>query len=207
MKILIVDDDATSRIVLSASLEKLGHAVTVVSTGAAAWALFEEGHIPLLISDMVMPDLNGVELCRRIRAVNRPKYTYIIMLTAVDGKRGFLEGMHAGVDDFMTKPYDEEQLAARLIVAERILNLQSQVNQLAGLLPICCVCNKIRDDKNYWQRVESYIAQRSDAQFSHGYCPDCFEKALQEVAQVKAERTTGSTATTGPTKSSTHNNC
>ena len=188
MNILIVDDDATSRIVLSASLEKLGHSVTVASTGAAAWALFEAGHVPLLISDMVMPDLHGIELCQRIRAADRPKYTYIIMLTSVDGKSGFLEGMRAGVDDFMTKPYDEEQLAARLIVAERILNLQTQVNQLSGLLPICCVCHKVRDDKNYWQRVETYIAQRTEAQFSHGYCPDCFEQALQEVAQAKARR-------------------
>lgn len=188
MNILIVDDDATSRLVLNASLEKLGHSVTTVSTGAAAWALFEADHVPLLISDLVMPDFNGIELCQRIRAADRPRYTYIIMLTSVGGKSGFLEGMRAGVDDFMTKPYDEEQLTARLIVAERILNLQSQVNQLSGLLPICCVCNKIRDDKNYWHRVESYIAQRTDAQFSHGYCPACLEKALQEVAQAKAQR-------------------
>jgi DNA-binding response OmpR family regulator len=184
MNILIVDDDSTSRLVLNATLKKLGHQVTVAATGAEAWTVFENSHIPLLISDMVMPDVDGLELCRRIRAANRPKYTYIIMLTSVGGKSGYLVGMRAGADDFINKPLDEEQLAARLVVAERILNLQSQVNQLAGLLPICCVCKKIRDDQNYWQQVKSYISKRTDAQFSHSYCPDCYKKAIQEAHLV-----------------------
>ena len=181
MNILIAEDDATSRIVLSATLKKLGHEVTAATDGAQTWTLFEKGNVPVLISDMVMPSVNGLELCRRIRAANRPKYTYIILLTSVGGKSGYLVGMRAGADDFINKPFDEEQLAARLVVAERILNLQSQVNQLSGLLPICCVCKKVRDDQNYWQQVESYIAKRTDARFSHGYCPDCFKKTLQEL--------------------------
>ena len=181
MNILIADDDSTSRIVLTATLKKLGHQVTVVKDGAEAWATFGTTEVPLLISDMVMPHMNGLELCQRIRAAKRPKYTYIILLTSVGGKSGYLVGMRAGADDFINKPFDEEQLAARLVVAERILNLQSQVNQLSGLLPICCVCKKVRDDQNYWQQVESYISKRTDARFSHGYCPDCFKKALQDI--------------------------
>jgi phosphoserine phosphatase RsbU/P len=181
MNILIADDDSTSRIVLTATLEKLGHQVMVASNGAEAWTVFENGSVPLLISDMVMPDVNGLELCRRIRAANRPSYTYIILLTSVGGKSGYLVGMRAGADDFINKPFDEDQLAARLVVAERILNLQSQVNQLSGLLPICCVCKKVRDDQNYWHQVELYISKRTGARFSHSYCPDCLKKALQET--------------------------
>ncbi len=181
MNILIADDDSTSRIVLGATLKKLGHQVTAVKDGAEAWTVFENGDVQLLISDMVMPQLNGLDLCARIRAANRPKYTYIILLTSVGGKSGYLVGMRAGADDFINKPFDEEQLAARLVVAERILNLQSQVNQLSGLLPICCVCKKVRDDKNYWQQVESYISKRTDAKFTHSYCPDCYDKAIQEI--------------------------
>ena len=181
MNILIADDDPTSRIVLSATLKKLGHQVTAAQSGAEAWAAFETTEVPLLISDVVMPDIHGLELCRRIRAAHRPKYTYIILLTSVGGKSSYLVGMRAGADDFINKPFDEEQLAARLVVAERILNLQSQVNQLSGLLPICCVCKKVRDDKNYWEQVESYISKRTDARFSHGYCPDCLKKAMQEL--------------------------
>lgn len=181
MNVLIADDDPTSRIVLSATLTKLGRQVTVAKDGAEAWTAFEHGDVPLLISDMVMPHVNGLELCRRIRAAKRPKYTYIILLTSVGGKSSYLVGMRAGADDFINKPFDEDQLAARLVVAERILNLQSQVNQLSGLLPICCVCKKVRDDQNYWQQVESYISKRTDARFSHGYCPDCFKKTMQEL--------------------------
>ena len=142
MNILIVDDDPTCRIILRATLNKLGHQVTAAENAAKAWIAYEATDVPLLISDVAMPDIDGLELCRRIRAAQRPKYTYIILLTSVGGKSNYLEGMRAGADDFVSKPFDEDQLAARLVVAERILNLQSQVHQLSGLLPICCVCKR-----------------------------------------------------------------
>lgn len=182
MNILIADDDATCRLVLGATLKKLGHEVTAVKSGDEALAIFEAGHVPLLISDMVMPGLNGLDLCRHIRAANRPKYTYFILLTSIGGKSGYLVGMRAGADDFITKPFDEESLAARVGVAERILSLQTEVKELSGLLPICAHCKKVRDDNNYWHQVDAYLATRTDARFSHGYCPDCFNKALREVA-------------------------
>src|SRR5882724_10457421 len=184
MNILIVDDDPTSRIVLGATLKKLGHTVTAASTADEVLAALESGHVPLLISDLVMPGTNGLDLCRRIRAANRPQYTYIILLTAVSGKSGYLVGMKAGADDFLVKPFDKDMLAARLVAAERILNLQSQVKQLSGLLPICCVCKKVRDDKNYWQQVESFIVKRTDAKFSHGYCPDCLNQVLRDIESM-----------------------
>lgn len=177
MKILIADDDSTSRIVLSATLKKLGHEVTMATNGTEAWTEFEKNHVPLLISDIVMPDINGLDLCRRIRAANLPNYTYIMLLTVVGGKSGYLAGMRAGADDFITKPFDEEQLAARIGVAERILNMQSQINQLTDLLPICSMCHKVRDDQIYRHHVAAYIASRATAKFSHGLCPDCDKKA------------------------------
>jgi DNA-binding response OmpR family regulator len=181
MNILIAEDDITSRLVLGATLKKLGHEVTAVKDGAEALAEFNDGDFPVLISDMVMPEVDGLELCRRIRAANRSKYTYIILLTSVGGKYGYLVGMRAGADDFISKPFDEDQLAARLGVAERIIKLQSQVKQLAGLVPICMHCKKVRDDQNYWQQVEQYIVKRTDAKFSHGYCPDCFNRIAKEI--------------------------
>jgi sigma-B regulation protein RsbU (phosphoserine phosphatase) len=184
MNILIVDDDPTSRLVLGATLKKLGHEVTSVSTGAEVLAALDRGPVPILISDMVMPGLNGLDLCRRIRETNRPQYTYIILLTSVSGKSGYLVGMKAGADDFLSKPFDEDMLAAKLVASERILNLRSQVKQLNGLLPICSVCKKVRDDKNYWQQVESYISTRTDAKFSHSYCPDCFETVKREIERM-----------------------
>jgi DNA-binding response OmpR family regulator len=162
-------------------LKKLGHQAVPARNGAEALSIFERMTVPLLISDMLMPDVDGLELCHRIRAAGRPYYTYIILLTCVEGKVGYLAGMRAGADDFITKPFDEELLAARLVAAERLLNLQSQVKQLAGLLPICAQCKKVRDDKNYWHEVEAYIAQRTDARFSHGYCPDCLRKLTEQI--------------------------
>ena len=176
MEILIVDDDATSRIVLNATLKKLGHEVTVAANGVEAWKEFEKKHVALLISDIVMPDVNGLDLCRRIRAAQLHTYTYIILLTVVGGKSGYLAGMRAGADDFITKPFDEEQLAARIDVAERILNLQSKINELAKLLPICGTCKKFRTDPNYQHQVESYITDHPVAEFASGLCPDCYPK-------------------------------
>ena len=130
MRILIAEDDTTSRIILDEILTRLGHEVVAVTNGQEAWATFQQDPVSLVISDWMMPDLNGLELCRRIRAESRPKYTYIILLTALEGKASYLEAMEAGADDFATKPLDSDQLHARLRVAERILGLQRDLVQL-----------------------------------------------------------------------------
>ncbi|MGZ6222648.1 MAG: response regulator [Syntrophales bacterium] len=179
MKILISEDDSVSRLLLSATLKKLGHEVVETSNGKEAWEIFQKEYFPVLISDWMMPEMDGLELLQMIRAEKREKYTYILLLTALEGKESYLEGMKVGADDFITKPFDEEQLAARLIVAERILSLQTEVKQLQRLLPICSYCKKIRDDKNYWEQVEKYIGQRTGTVFSHGVCPDCYEKFIK----------------------------
>ncbi|TMK82537.1 MAG: response regulator [Actinobacteria bacterium] len=130
MRILIAEDDTASRLILAQILKQLGHDVTATANGAEAWRVFEREHVPLLISDWMMPDPDGLELCRRVRAADRGKYTYIILLTALGGKENYLEAMSAGVDDFVTKPFDADQLHARVRVAERILGLQRELTHL-----------------------------------------------------------------------------
>lgn len=130
MRILIAEDDTTSRIILDEILTRLGHEVVAAANGQEAWATFKQDHVSLVISDWMMPDVDGLELCRRIRAENRPKYTYVILLTALEGKESYLEAMEAGADDFATKPLDSDQLHARLRAAERILGLQRELVQL-----------------------------------------------------------------------------
>ncbi len=174
MRVLIADDDGVSRLLLARTLKKLGHEVVETRSGGEAWKVFQKHELPLVISDWVMPDMDGLELCRRIRGLDREKYTYVILLTALGGKSRYLEGMEAGADDFVTKPFDEDLLGTRIRVAERILSLQSEVRQLQGFLPICSYCKKIRDDQNYWKEVEVYVGQHSDARFSHAICPECF---------------------------------
>jgi DNA-binding response OmpR family regulator len=95
-----------------------------------------------------MPDIDGLELCRRLRAPNRKVYTYIILLTSMTGKNRYLEGLEAGADDFLTKPVDKDELAARLKVGERIIGLQKEMRQMQGLLSICMLCKKIREARS-----------------------------------------------------------
>jgi DNA-binding response OmpR family regulator len=185
MNILVVDDDPTLRFILQGTLTQLGHEVALAQDGLEGLRLFEKCHVPVVISDLLMPGMDGLELCRRIRKANRSQYTYLILLTAVEGKASYLEGMDAGADDFLTKPFDKEMLAARIAVAQRILKLQIQVKHLAGLLPICSLCKKVRDDQNYWHQVESFIAQHTDATFTHSYCPDCFKKLISELDEMQ----------------------
>jgi sigma-B regulation protein RsbU (phosphoserine phosphatase) len=173
MRILVVDDDSPSRLVLATLVERLGHEVVAMPDGRAGWAEFERKPFQVVLSDWMMPDLDGLELCRRIRAADRTRYTYLILVTALGGKARYLEGMEAGADDFLTKPVDADELGVRLGVAERIVGLQAHVRQLEGLLPICSYCKRIRDEQNAWNRLELYISSRTDATFTHGICPDC----------------------------------
>lgn len=179
MKILIAEDDRVSRIVLSEHLRKSGHEVSAVENGQLAWDLCSAKPIPVLISDWMMPVMDGLELCRRIRAGKSTSYTYIILLTALSGKAKYLEGMEAGADDFVVKPFDADELQARLRAAERILALQQEVRQLRGLLPICSYCKKIRDDRNIWTQMEQYVTEHSGALFSHSLCPECYDKEMK----------------------------
>ena len=127
MQTLIVDDDDITRLLLSSMLTKLGHRVQEARNGREAWNGWRSGEFTFVISDWMMPDLDGLELCRRIRAEQCSDYTYIVLLTSRSGKLDYLEAMTAGVDDFITKPFEKEGVAARVHVAERILGLHASL--------------------------------------------------------------------------------
>ena len=179
MNLLLAEDDAVARMTLAAVLRGLGYEVTEAEDGGEAWANLQLGHFPVIISDWQMPEVSGPELCRRIRARTDERYTYFLLVTATGGKQRYLEGMEAGADDFITKPVDMEELRARLKVADRILGLRRHVQHLEGLLPICAYCKRIRDAAEQWESIERYVEARSEAQFSHGYCPECYEKHVR----------------------------
>ena len=188
MKILIAEDDAVSRLVLLTKLKNMGHTVTATEDGEAAWDSFLLERPQLIVTDWMMPKVDGLDLCRMIRAHVREKYAYIIFLTALAGKKNYIEGMEAGADDFLNKPVDMDELTARLRVAERILAMRTEMKQLEGLLPICSNCKKIRDDKNTWQPIEGYIKNRSEATFSHGCCPTCIEKYVKPEMEAYRQK-------------------
>lgn len=127
MKILIADDDEITRRLLDSALTNLGHDVREATNGREAWIAWEGGEFPFIISDWIMPDLDGLEFCRGIRAERRTDYTYIVLLTSRSEKANYLEAMSAGADDFITKPFQKDALAARVRVAERILGLHAKL--------------------------------------------------------------------------------
>ena len=127
MNVLVADDDPVTRLLLGAALGKLGYNICQVANGQEAWQTWQAHHHPLVISDWMMPDLDGLELCRRIRTSECSNFTYIILLTARAGKTNYLDAMEAGVDDFVSKPFDRDQLVARVSVATRILDLHESL--------------------------------------------------------------------------------
>jgi len=189
MRILVAEDDADTRDLITLMLQKSGHEVVARPDGALAWEALRHETFPLLVSDCMMPAMDGFELCRRIRAAQR-RYTYIILLTAYGGRENYMKGMDAGADDFLTKPCDFEELKARLRVAERVLGLQEEVRRLSGLLPICAYCKRVRERETEWVSIETYVSRRSDASFSHTVCPQCFTDQLGPELQ-RVRRTSG----------------
>jgi DNA-binding response OmpR family regulator len=190
VKILAVEDDAVARAVLRKALQRLGHEVIEAKDGQEAWAAMEATPVRVIVSDWMMPNLNGLELCQRLRARPGAEYVYFILITANSAdSTNRIAAADAGVDDFLSKPLNIEELWMRLRVAERILRYATQVQQLEELLPICSYCKKIRDDQNYWQQMEGYINERTGSEFSHSVCPDCMTNVVQpEMDKLRAER-------------------
>jgi phosphoserine phosphatase RsbU/P len=188
VKILAVEDDPVARAVLHQALLRLGHDVVEAKDGVEALNVLAKEPVRLIVSDWVMPELDGLGLCRAVRNRVNADYVYFILLTSqqadVDNQR---EAIEAGVDDFLTKPLNVQEIWMRLRVAERILRYATEVRQLEAFLPICGYCKKIRDDQNYWQQIESYINERTGTDFSHSVCPDCYQRVVvPELEKLRA---------------------
>jgi sigma-B regulation protein RsbU (phosphoserine phosphatase) len=181
MKILVADDDIISLLTLSARLKSLAHEVYTAENGKIAWELFLAKEPDVVITDWVMPKINGIELCKKIRSKQHARYTYIILLTSNSGKDNFLHGMESGADDFLQKPADSDIIGIKLYVAQRILSLETKVNTLEGLLPMCSYCKNVRNTDDSWEEVQSYVSSRSKAHFTSSYCPDCEQKFQAQV--------------------------
>ena len=204
MRVLIAEDDAVSRHLLEATLAKWGYEVVVTTDGLQALEVLSRADAPsLAILDWMMPGLAGAQVCLKARELAGERLLYMILLTAKGRKEDIVEGLTAGADDYVIKPFDRSELKARISAGERILRLQAElasrvkelelaltnVKLLQGLLPICCYCKKIRDDKNYWQQVDTYVADHSEAQFTHGICPDCRDKIVKpELERLKLDQ-------------------
>jgi phosphoserine phosphatase RsbU/P len=196
MKILIAEDDLVSRTMLLRLLASWGHEVVVTTDGGTAWEVLQSADAPkVAILDWMMPQLDGVEVCRLNQGLGRKEPTYVILLTAKDRTEDVVMGLDSGANDYLIKPFERRELQARLRVAERTVALQhevvdrvlelqaalAQIHQLQGLLPICSYCKKIRSDGDYWEQVEGYLSSHTGVQFSHGVCPECYERVLAQL--------------------------
>ena len=193
-RILLADDDATLRYGLTVQLERWGYDAVVCEDGIAARQVLETDPPQVAILDWSMPGVDGITLCREIRATPSLSRIYVVLLTARDRLDEIVAGLEQGADEYIVKPFDWDVLRARLQSGARIAQLQQSlaervdelqhalatVKQLSGLLPICAYCKRIRRDDNYWQQLEAYITEHSEADFSHGVCPPCLEKAKKE---------------------------
>lgn len=203
MKLLIAEDDEIFCRLLTDLLQP-EYEIVVAHDGDEAWRLLQGETAPrLAVLDWMMPGLDGPTICRRVRAGTQTALTYLLLVTARESVQDVVSGLEAGADDYVTKPFDPEIFQARLRVGKRVVELQSalaervkelqdalaRVRVLQGLLPICCYCKRIRDDRNYWQQLEIYFSEHSDATFSHGVCPECYEKRVKpQLASARRSR-------------------
>jgi DNA-binding response OmpR family regulator len=209
MRVLIAEDDELSRTLLATVLGKLGFEVVTANNGVEAIKVLAQPGAPsLVLLDLMMPEMDGIEVCKWIRQSANPAEAYVIFLTARSGKDDIVSGLAAGANDYLTKPFDISELQARINVGAKVIELQNRlsgrvaeleqaldkVKRLQGLLPICSHCKRIRDDDNYWQAVDFYITQHTEAVFSHSICPDCYQQhmapALEQIKQ-EIRRETG----------------
>ena len=201
--VLIAEDDTISRRLLEATLVRWGYRVVAVENGEKAWAVLSVPGSPrLVVLDWMMPEMDGLEVCRAVRGLSGMPYSYLVLLTAKGTKEDVSAGLEAGADDYLIKPFEPLELRGRLRVGERALDLEASlarrvahlqdalahVKRLQGLLPICMHCHKVRTERNAWQRIEEYLGEHTEAMISHSLCEECLGKHYPAQAQRIRER-------------------
>ena len=203
MRVLIADDDPVSLRRVHALMTSWGYEVELAHDGTTALEMLAGGNPPrLALIDWEMPGLHGPDVCRGVRDAKAADAPYLILLTSRSSRTDIIAGLDAGADDYLVKPFDPGELRARVQAGARIVVLQSglaekvaqletalrKVRRLTGLLPICAYCKAIRDDSDYWHRVEEFVSEHADVQFSHGICPDCLEGAMKAARLAGHDR-------------------
>lgn len=211
MAILIVDDSADQQLLLRSILMNAGHSDVVTAESAqTAFSILsldagqDHSSIDLILMDILMPDLNGIDACRLIKQRDHLRDIPIIMVTAKNGPDDLSEAFSAGAMDYISKPVNSVELLARVTSAltlkremdcrkareaelrrsnEELQRALKEVKVLRGLIPICASCKNIRTDDGLWTRIEEYLSEHTEVQFSHGLCQSCIKKLYPSVCQ------------------------
>ena len=201
MKLLLADDDPICSRIMLHSLRR-DFDVVIATNGRDAWQFLLQKNGPAIaVLNWVMPQLDGVELCRRIRAAQQTSRTYVLLVTAKSRIQDVVAGLDSGADDYIVKPFHPSELRARVRVGVRIVTLQDtlaerieqlqdalqHVRTLRRLLPICSYCKRIRDDHDYWEQVDAYLKKNAELEFTHSICPECYQKHWQAELSATPE--------------------
>jgi CheY-like chemotaxis protein len=196
MDVLAVDDDNFSRDLLKMLISKAGHNVVSAENGTEALRILSAGYVKIAVVDWILPDISGIDVCRRVRRIDFKIPPYIIIATAsMNKKDNIIESLRAGSNDYVEKPLNAEELIARLKVAEKFISLQldlqdritelekalDEINTLRGILPICMQCGKIRTDRKGWEKMEEYLSKHTNVKFSHSLCPECIDQKYSGI--------------------------
>lgn len=202
--ILIIDDDQNQRKTLTNILAAKGYETFVAADGTAGLAVLQENPVNLVLTDLGLPDISGIDILSKVKTLYPT--IEVIILTGIATVDSAVEATNLGAFSYLRKPYDIDQLLlqikraiekqrveeelrlSRQLLEDKVIELEAtlaRVKQLEGILPICMYCKKIRDDKEQWQQMEEYISQHSEANFSHGLCPECYKQQLKEFQAMK----------------------
>lgn len=189
MQILVVEDDHISRRLITTILKQLGHDLIVAEDGEIAWRLFQASPVRLVVSDWLMPNLDGLQLCRKIREHEANFYTYFICLTANAAEReNYYKAMEVGVDDFLAKPLNRTELEIRLKVAERIIRATNRIQSLENVVTLCSYTKKIEIPDEGWETIEEFLKKQLGISVSHGIAPDHYEKVIKpQLEELKKQ--------------------
>lgn len=195
ISILYVEDEAAAREEVSLFLMRRVRTLISASNGEEGLERFRVERPDLIVTDIRMPVMDGLQMARVIRQMN--KGIPIIVTTAHSDTSYMLDAIDIGIDQYVVKPVDAGKLSGALEKCEEIIEYRrahkryladrekligelqealGKVKLLSGMLPICASCKKIRDDQGYWKQIEAYISSHSEAEFTHGICPDCVQR-------------------------------
>jgi DNA-binding response OmpR family regulator len=205
-RILVTDDDPDLLLLYTQILGAGGYEVLEASSGAECLQAVRIHHPDIVLLDVMLPDMTGFEVCRRIKAGRQSKDALVLLISGVHvSSESQAEGLDCGAEGYVTRSISNKELLARIGSLVRIKRAEdalrekeeeqkslisrleqalAEIKTLEGFIPICASCKKIRDDKGYWNQLEAYLSKHTDAVFSHGLCPECLDKARAELRNL-----------------------